>query len=468
MADDQHWNSDPASRNRVMARIAAAHANTVVMSYWGDMPKWSPMALDGSSLPGVLGAAEVNGLVIMPAIEGGSDPKNPRTRQWQFATDFPSPSVHGQIAPGLIARIGRLFRLFHDKMHLWAQLYDHAGEPRYAVQLLHVWSSLPETTDAAFAAAFTHVAKLVEEAFGIRVGFCLDVIGLQPGFMASPHGTGADLRAEPAVLAINGFQSEVFSDKVLTGPKMGPPVDNNASNLETLADWKRSALLDWAATGIPVLLDVSNGMDGRYVWREVGSGFWGDNRDYTEDRWRNWVSQLKGPAIAGITVDTWNGYTEGYAAVPSFEHGDVVTRWLADLLEPDPRHYSHMHYRSGAATHRVYGAICQKWVSLGADRGFGFPTSDEIPALDGRVSYFSDDPSLPQTPNKAIYWSEPTGAHEIHGWIARTYWDLPDQSRLGLPIDDQSTTGIGAISRFARGTIEWFPGQDHGHITYSP
>lgn len=50
----------------------------------------------------------------------------------------------------------------------------------------------------------------------------------------------------------------------------------------------------------------------------------GDNMNYTDDRWRNWLSQLKGPGVKGIVFDTWNGYTEGYAAAPTREHGDTV------------------------------------------------------------------------------------------------------------------------------------------------
>src|SRR4051812_15821580 len=44
--DDEHWNSDPTSRVRVINRMTAAHVNTVVMSFWSNMPQWSPMGLD--------------------------------------------------------------------------------------------------------------------------------------------------------------------------------------------------------------------------------------------------------------------------------------------------------------------------------------------------------------------------------------------------------------------------------------
>jgi hypothetical protein len=36
--------------------------------------------------------------------------------------------------------------------------------------------------------------------------------------------------------------------------------------LKVLADWKRAAMQDWVRTGVPVILDVSNGFDGKIVW----------------------------------------------------------------------------------------------------------------------------------------------------------------------------------------------------------
>jgi len=68
LPDDLHWNSAPATRAKVMSRMVAAHVNTVVMSYWSDMPQWSPMALtvqNGLSLPGVVEAVKNLPLVIL-------------------------------------------------------------------------------------------------------------------------------------------------------------------------------------------------------------------------------------------------------------------------------------------------------------------------------------------------------------------------------------------------------------------
>jgi hypothetical protein len=450
----------------VLDRIIAAGANTIVMSYWSNMPQWSPMALDGSSVSGVLEAARDRHLVVLPAIEGGFDQNHPEIPHWEFSADFPAPSGANSVAPGLVLRIGQLVELFRDHMSLWARLYDRNGEWRYAVYILHVCSDITGTDDMNFAKGFEEVAAQVQVNLHIPVGFVLDIIGGCHAYVATPRNAGPILEQQPSVLAVNGFESEVFSGKVKGGPRCFDPDwhrcsphDNNQDNLEALADWKRAAVHDWVVTGLPLILDVSNGFDGRIVWAKIesGTGFWGDNMDYTEDRWRNWMSELKGPSIKGITFDTWNGFTEGYAATPSREHGETVYRWLTDLFEPDPRNCSHMHYVNGAPTWRVYGAICDKWMQLGADRGFGAPVSGELPTKLGRVSHFTD--------RKSIYWGPVTGAHEVHGIIEKTYREVnTDSSCLGLPISDEEPTGTGRVSRFQHGTIEWNSGDMQGRI----
>ena len=472
---DEHWNSVEETRGWVMDRLVRAHVNTVVMSYWSNMPQWSPMKLEPESesgtlaLKGVLDAVQNRPLVIMPAIEGGFDPDHPGIPHWEFSSEFPITPGSFELAPGLVKRIGWLVELFSGRMKLWARIYDRDGYPRYAVHVLHVGSDLidqddPDANDM-FAKAFDRVAVEVKARYRIPIGFTLDVIGGKR-YSAYPRESGAALERTASVLAIQGFASEVFSGLVKDGSPCGkgedwrlcPPHDNNLDNLERLADWKRDAVRDWVRTGVPVILDVSNGFDGRVVWAEKGNGFWGDNLDYTDDRWRNWMSQLKGPGIKGITFNTWNGYSEGYAAAPSREHGWTVYNWLTDLLESPPWDLSHMHYVNGARTHRVYGAICEKWIQLGADRGFGAPVSEELPTALGRMQYFAD--------GKAIYWSAATGAHAVHGIIAKTYREEGgDASCLGLPVSDEEATGGGRVSYFQHGRIDWNPGDMRGQIT---
>jgi hypothetical protein len=469
---DEHWNSNPSIRSWVMERMVQAHINTVVMSYWSNMPQWSPMEINPTTLSGVLDAVQGKPLVVMPALEGGYDPDHPEIPHWEFSKEFPYRPDDKQVAPGLVDRIGQLVELFDGRMNLWARMYDRDGRSRYAVHLLHVSSDVisqvlnSDDDDKEFAKAFDEVANEVQNRYHISVGFTLDTIGGRR-YSAYPSEAGAALEQTSSVLAVQGFASEVFSGSVKNGPRcfsndwrQCQPHDNNVDNIEHLANWKQSAVSDWVKTREPVILDVSNGFDGRIVWSkaEHGAGFWGDNLNYTDDRWRNWMSQLKGQGIKGITFNTWNGYTEGYAAVPSVEHGFTVYNWLTDLLEALPWECSHMHYVNGARTHRVYGAICEKWKQLGADRGFGGPVSEELPSARGRVSFFAD--------GKVIYWSGATGAHALYGLIAKTYEEAgADASCLGLPISDEEASNNGRVSRFEHGKIDWKPGDIRGRIT---
>lgn len=465
---DGQWNSRPETRAWVIDRMIRAHVNTIVMSYWSNMPQWSPMALDATSLPGVLEAVRGRPLVIMPAIEGGHDAAHPEIPQWEFGREFPAHPETGKAAPGLVERVGQLVSLFKGRMEAWAQLYDREGQPRYAIHLLHVCSHVIDRNpgsrpDETFARAFDTVAEEVYKRFKVRVGFTLDAIG-RMYYSPYPQRAGVALERTASVLAVQGFASEVFSGLVKNGPpctqewQKCQPHDNNRDNLDHLTGWKRAAVGDWVATDVPVILDVSSGFDGRIVWKSLGTGFWGDNLDYTEDRWRNAMSLLRGPGIKGITFNTWNGYTEGYAAVPTREHGATVYNWLKDLLEPPPWEFRHRHYVGGKATHRVSGPICEKWIQLGADRHFGAPTGPERRIKRGRAQDFTGD--------RAIFWSSATGAHEVHGLILKTYQRAgADKSALGLPISDEEAMVRGRVSRFENGRIEWHTGGASGVVT---
>jgi len=455
---DGRWNSDPSTRGWVMDRMARAHVNTVVMSYWSTMPRSSPMALDDTSLSGVLDGVTGRPLVVLPAIESANG--------WAFADEFPT-NANGEVAPGLVDRVGNLVALFHDRMSLWAQMYDSDGTARYAVNIIHASSnrlaqSAGATDDEAFARGFDLVAAQVEQRFGIRVGFTLDAVAGQP-YSATPSESGTALEQTASVLAIQGFEPEVWSGVVKSAPPCPAnvtcaPYDNNVTNLGPIAKWKRKTTFDWVKTGVPVILGVSNGMDGRFVWAKYGVGIWGDNLNYTDDRFRNLVSEMKGKGVKGITFDTWNGYTEGYAAVPSAEHGDTVYAWLTDLFTPDPRNCSHEQFVDGVASHRVYGQICKKWIKLGGDQGFGPPATEQLRIEHGRVSHFVGGGS--------IYWSHDTGAHEVHGIIGETYRsEGGGGSCLGLPISDEEADGDGRISVFEHGVITWHDGLDRGTVS---
>jgi hypothetical protein len=350
--DDLHWNSVPATRTQVLDRIAATHANTVIASYWGDdMTQWSPMALDESSVRGVLEAAAGKPLVVVPALESGSDPLHPETPHFRFADDFPyAGGVYdaAHLAPRVLARLQELVALFSQHPEVWARAYDRSGQPRYVIYVLGAYAQgMPQVLGLPpgelIGAAFDALARAVEKASGVRIGFTLDLgFGAAGAFPFSPDSVGAGLAQAESVLAIQLYMSEMRSGRVQASAPFEPPVDNNEGNLESMLDGKLHLLDSWRAAGLPVVYDVSPGFDGRYVWAVYGTCFWGDNADYTSDDWRNLQSENKRHDYIGITFNTWNGYTEGYSAVPSAEHGTVIYDWLTDLYAPDPRACHHV------------------------------------------------------------------------------------------------------------------------------
>ncbi|MDB5218190.1 MAG: hypothetical protein JWO86_6117, partial [Myxococcaceae bacterium] len=400
--DDTTWDiATGGGVERVLDRMVAAHVNTVVMSYWGWLFNSAPMDVqDPHVLPQFITATRYKPVVVLPAIEGGDF----TIGEWSTATSS---------VDEFAKRIHELVGIFGgDLSRKWATFYDRNGTRRYAMQVLHAGRRTPLsdgrlTSNADVATFFQAVADAVWTAENhMDVGFFLDPFPVPNVFTPNPlDGDLCILEQTAPILGISGFAGEVSSPLLkkslpcVDPASCQPPCDDNFASacndntavVDPLADWKRTALQDWVATGLPVIADVSNGNDGRVVWRNAGVALWGDTMDRTiwtdspptvlngtDDRWRNWVSEMKGAGIKGLAMDTWNGYTEGYAAAPTTEHGDIVYRWLRDLLEPDPRVCSHMHYSAHFATHRVYGAICDKWVALHGDRGTGAPMSDEV------------------------------------------------------------------------------------------
>jgi uncharacterized protein with LGFP repeats len=191
---------------------------------------------------------------------------------------------------------------------------------------------------------------------------------------------------------------------------------------------------------------VAPGFDGRFVWAAGGTGFWGDNYNYTSDDWRNFESERKNRNFIGEIFYTWNGFTEGYAAVPTVEHGETVYDWLGDMYSADARDCHHVYYEDGRAAHLVSGLICQKWQLLGGSRGvLGQPTSDELTSSRAHYAHFEDGD---------IFVSDSIGVYELHGAAAREYQRLGyEESCLGLPIADLEMTADGFIARFEHGSI---------------
>jgi hypothetical protein len=73
-------------------------------------------------------------------------------------------------------------------------------------------------------------------------------------------------------------------------------------------------------------MDVSPGYDNHLVFpaHRLVYGF--------DDAWRDALTAMvRDFGKNGIAFHSWNGYTEGMAAVPTREHGDTFWRWLRSL-----------------------------------------------------------------------------------------------------------------------------------------
>ncbi|AYV44962.1 hypothetical protein CFHF_06800 [Caulobacter flavus] len=145
---------------------------------------------------------------------------------------------------------------------------------------------------------------------------------------------------------------------------------------------------------------------------------------------------------------------------------------IAHTLTPNKKGW-YRHYQNGSiywsqatGAHEVHGLIRNKWAAMGWENSFlGFPTSDELQGGGaGRLSAFQGG---------VIYWSPTTGAHEVHGLILEKYKQLgADKSYLGYPVSDELDLGVnnGRISNFEHGQIAWSPaiGAAASATTYQP
>jgi hypothetical protein len=120
---------------------------------------------------------------------------------------------------------------------------------------------------------------------------------------------------------------------------------------------------------------------------------------------------------------------------------------------------------SATGAHAVQGPIRDKYRALGAGRSIiGYPSTDQTEALDGtgQFNHFQYG---------SIFWSQGTGAFEIHGPIRDRWFGLVNvNSYLGYPTSDVSWVSIpflGTVraTRFQRGEIVW---KDDGTVAEVP
>jgi hypothetical protein len=338
-SDPRHlgWSEQPENPTFALDMMIGAGANVVMMSYWGEPGSdrwayWAPMHASTMAHDELLTAAIGKNILIMPVIESGSATIGcgGHSPAYHFASDFPGSEANP--APQLVSQVEDLIRRYLQEpanpawSSKWVQMYDRTGNKRYAVNILHVASNMLAADEhERFARGFDLVANKVFQDTGVPVGFTLDLLPekhivnmgnckepreIRDTFTPSSEQTGPYLRQQVSVLAVQAFLPEIWA---------------NQSNETDLITYKSNYLQGWMSQHIPVILDVSPGYDAHIVF--PGSKRYGYN-----ERWRTALSALYTEEIVGVTFNTWNGYTEGTAAVPSLEHGETVFQWLQRLF----------------------------------------------------------------------------------------------------------------------------------------
>jgi hypothetical protein len=323
-SDARHlqWSRSPGNRAFALDTMIEAGVNVINMSYWGprgtdNWAYWAPMQTSTFAHDELFQAAVGKNILIAPYVEGYA--ATPSSSGYSFVECFPGQPDNP--APELVAHlkdlVERYLRHPADSRWAgkWAQVYDRSGGKRYLVCLIAVASNQDGMTDERFARGFDQVADRIFRDTGVRIGFAIDAMPpdtyVWAQFLPSAETTGPWLFQQQSILAIQAYFS---------GHSIG------VTDEDTIIEWKQRFASKWINTGIPFLQDISPGYDAHIVF--PGPHIFGNT-----DSWRQGQSQLvRKLKCQGVTFSAWNGYTEGYAGVPTVEYGDAAYLWAGDLF----------------------------------------------------------------------------------------------------------------------------------------
>ncbi|GAB4187633.1 MAG: hypothetical protein Kow00108_24550 [Calditrichia bacterium] len=324
-ADSMHlnWSVDEANRGFVIDAMINSGINVINMSYWGppgtdNWAWWAPMQTSTASHDELFNAVLSKPILIAPYIE--SYASTPNSPEFNFMDIFPG-SVLNPPAEFIDHCVDLIQRYLLNPQNAewpehWARIYDQSGVERYLISVIHVASNQSGVSDVRFADGFDLAAEKIYKATGIKVGFAIDVLPTgtsAPGsFRPDPQSTGPYLAQQQSILAIQCFISEIWQ--------------NTVDEMQMI-DWKRNFASQWMETGIPFIMDISPGYDAHLVF--PGSVIYGNNSIW-RDSLTNLVFQLP---VDGVTFNSWNGYTEGMAGVPTVEFGDENAVWMQRIFK---------------------------------------------------------------------------------------------------------------------------------------
>ena len=139
--------------------------------------------------------------------------------------------------------------------------------------------------------------------------------------------------------------------------------------------------------------------------------------------------------VLGAPLSGEKGALDGRARYSRFRGGEI---WWTPATGPSA----------------VYGAIGGRWGYLGGERSvIGYPVTDERPTPDGvgRYNHFT---------RGSIYWTPATPATAVYGAIRDKWASMGwERSILGYPLSEETLTsaGPGARQLFQGGSLYWSP-----------
>jgi hypothetical protein len=316
------WSENISYRNFAINAMIDAGVNVINLSYWGprgtdNWAFWAPMQTSTWAHDELFDATIGKNILVAPYIESFAPTDS--SEGYAFRDCFPGDSLNP--APQLVAMIEDLVDRYlinpaNERWpEVWARVYDQDGVVRHIISVIHVASNQDGIDDQKFAKGYDRIADKIFDDTGILIGFFLDALPVatySPGnYKITPENVDIMLASQKSILGIQCFIPEIWT---------GYNNDND------LIAWKRNYSQKWNNTTIPFIMDVSPGYNASVTFPE--SMVYGNNQT-----WRDSLMQMvKDIQADGITVNTWNGYTEGFAVVPTLEYGGVNYTWVTDLF----------------------------------------------------------------------------------------------------------------------------------------
>lgn len=170
----------------------------------------------------------------------------------------------------------------------------------------------------------------------------------------------------------------------------------------------------------------------------------------------HWSPETGAHSIVGFILLKWEelGSEAGYGYPITDDSSTLDGFGRFSKFQKADKSVLDIYWSPDSGAHAVYGLIKEKWENLGSEKGYGYPTTDETGTPDGlgRFNQF--------TGGRAIYWTPATGAHAIYGDIKLKWDSLGFERGYGYPITDETGTpdGIGRYNQFTDGrAIYWTP-----------